>query len=137
RAYSAVIDYYKGEIEKATMVLEDLQAKNPDLHSQKIFLAYCYLARGDRERALALIDDNVIETARADQDVAYRLAVIYALDNQSDQALEWLERAIEMGNENYPWFATNPNWEGMRDDPRYKAIMESLKEKWQKVVESA
>jgi tetratricopeptide (TPR) repeat protein len=137
RAYSAVIDYYKGEIEKATLILEDVLEKNPDLHSQKIFLAYCYLARGERERALALIDDQVIATARADQDIAYRLSTVYALDKQADEALEWLERSISMGNENYPWMAANPNWEALRDDARYRAVMDSLKERWERLSEPA
>jgi eukaryotic-like serine/threonine-protein kinase len=109
--------------------------KNPDLHSQKIFLAYCYLARGERERALGLIDDQVIATAGADQDIAYRLATTYALDKQTDKALEWLERAISMGSENYPWMSTNPNWDALRDDARFKAIMDSLKERWERLSE--
>lgn len=137
RAYSAVIDYYKGEIEKATLVLEDVLEKNPDLHSQKIFLAYCYLARGERDRALGLIDDQVIATARADQDIAYRLATIYALDKQVDKALEWLERSISMGNENYPWMAASPNWNALRENPRFKEIMDSLRERWERIVEPA
>jgi serine/threonine-protein kinase len=134
-AYTAVVDYYRGQIEKATMELEDILAKNPDLHSQKLFLAFCYLARGDRERAFDLIDNRVIEIARADQDVAYRLATAYALANRNNEAIDWLERSISMGNENYPWVAGNPNWEGMRDDPRFKEILEELKSKWEKLSE--
>jgi serine/threonine-protein kinase len=135
RAYLAVIDYYRGQIEKATMTLEDILAKNPELHSQKLFLAYCYLARGEKERAFDLVDDRVIDIARADQDVAYRLATVYALANRVDEAIEWLERSISMGNENYPWVAGNPNWEGLRDEPRFKAILQDLKSRWEKLSE--
>ena len=135
RAYVAVVDYYRGQIEKATMVLEELLTKYPELHSQKLFLAYCYFARGENERALALADDRVIEIARADQDVAYRLATVYAMANRVDQAIEWLERSISMGNENYPWVLGNPNWEPMRDDPRFKNILEDLKSRWEKLSE--
>lgn len=135
RTYVAVVDYYRGQIEKATMVMEDVLAKNPDLHSQKIFLAYCYLARGERDRAFELIDDRVFETARADQDVAFRLATAYALAGRNNEAIEWLERSISMGNENYPWIADNPNWEGLRDEPRFKEILEDLRERWQKLSE--
>jgi eukaryotic-like serine/threonine-protein kinase len=133
RAYVAVVDYYRGQIEKATMELEDVLAKHPDHHAQKLFLAYCYFARGENERALALADDRVVEIARADQDIAYRLATVYALANKVDEAIEWLERSISMGNENYPWVAGNPNWEGLRDEPRFKEILEDLKERWEKL----
>jgi eukaryotic-like serine/threonine-protein kinase len=135
RSYVAVVDYYRGQIEKATMELEDILAKHPELHSQKLFLAYCYFARGENERALALVDDRVIEIARADQDIAYRLATVYALAGKVDEAIEWLERSISMGNENYPWVAGNPNWEPMRDEPRFKEILEDLKERWEKLSE--
>jgi serine/threonine-protein kinase len=123
-----------GEIEKATMVLEDILERNPDLHSHPIFLAFCYLAKGDRERALSLIDDQVQATGLADLDVAYRLATVYAIDGDSERAFEWLDRAISMGNENYPWFASDPHWTVLREDPRHKAIMESLKARWERVI---
>lgn len=135
RAYVAVVDYYRGQIEKATMELEDVLAKHPDHHAQKLFLAYCYFARGENERALALADDRVLETARADQDIAYRLATVYAMANKVDDAIEWLERSISMGNENYPWVVGNPNWEGLRDETRFKKILEDLKDRWEKLSE--
>lgn len=135
RTYVAVVDYYRGQIEKATMVMEDILAKNPDLHSQKIFLAYCYLARGEHVRAFELIDDRVLEIARADQDVAYRLATAYALAGLNHEALEWLECSISMGNENYPWISGSPNWEGLRDDQKFKDILDDLKARWEKLSE--
>jgi serine/threonine-protein kinase len=134
RTYAAVIDYYRGEIEKATMVIEDILAKNPSLHSHRIFLAYCYAARGERERALSLISDQVIATGFADQDVAYRLATLNAIVGDTDQAFEWLDRAISMGNENYPWFISDPHWAALRDDPAHITIMESLRVKWERLT---
>lgn len=134
RTYSAVVDYYKGDIEKAKAVMEDVLSRNPALHSHQLFLAFCYRALGERDRALELVDDQVVSTAFADQDVAYRLATFYALVGERDQAIEWLERAISMGNENYPWFVVDPNWAGMREDRRYKEILESLKTKWEEIT---
>jgi eukaryotic-like serine/threonine-protein kinase len=133
RFYGAVIDYYRGDIDRAAQAIEVILAEHPELHARKIFLAYCYLARGDRERALGLIDDQVIETAHADQDIAYQLATFYALDRQNALAVDWLERAVAMGNENYPWFSTNPNWEALRDDLRYRRLLSDLKEGWEQL----
>jgi len=135
RTYMAVVDYYRGQIEKATMIMEDVLAKNPELHSQKIFLSYCYLARGERDRALELIDDRVLEIARADQDVAFRLATAYALAGIKDEAIDWLEKSIAMGNENYPWISGSPNWDLVKDDPRFKEILEDVKARWEKITE--
>jgi eukaryotic-like serine/threonine-protein kinase len=137
RFYGAVIDYYRGDLARSSQRIEEILAEHPDLHARKLFLAYCYLATGERERALGLIDEQVIETAHADQDIAYHLATFYALDRQNEQAIAWLERAIAMGNENYPWFMSNPNWVALRDDLRYRRLLNDLKEKWERLGEPA
>jgi serine/threonine protein kinase/tetratricopeptide (TPR) repeat protein len=133
KTYSAVMAYNEGDIEKAIRLLEDVIARNPELYAHRLYLAHCYVAHNEPERARELVDEKVIETARADQDVAYRLASFYALDSQTDKALEWLEKAVSMGNENYPWFITDPKWDALRDNPQYKAILDPLKEKWEKL----
>jgi hypothetical protein len=112
--------------------MEDVLSKHPELYSYRIFLAYCYHARGERQRALDLIDSRVIATARVDQDIAYWLASLYAMDDQPREALEWLEQAISMGNENYPWLSIDPSWEKMRSDPAYNRLMENLRMKWER-----
>jgi serine/threonine-protein kinase len=137
KTYSAVTAYYEGDIARATKLLEEVLEKNPELYAHRLYLAHCYVALGESARARALIDEKVIETARADQDVAYRLASFYALDGQKDDAIEWLEKAVAMGNENYPWFAVDPKWELMRDNEEYQAVLESLKEKWEKLNQPA
>ncbi|MEW6130270.1 MAG: protein kinase [Acidobacteriota bacterium] len=124
---SGVIAYFEGQIDKATQIMEAVLAKNPELHSHKLHLAAAYLARGERDRAFELIDEKVEATAYADQDNAYRLASVYALDKQEDKAIEWLLRAIEMGNENFRWFAVDPRWEALRASPGYQEFWENLK----------
>jgi eukaryotic-like serine/threonine-protein kinase len=137
KTFTAVVAYHEGDIEKAIKLLEAEMAKNPELYAHRIYLAHCYVTNGESEKARQLVDDQVIETARADQDVAYRLASYYALDGQDEKAIDWLEKAVSMGNENYPWFAIDFKWEGLRDHPQYQAILQSLKEKWEKLTQSA
>lgn len=134
--FAAQINYYEGEIERAVTALEDILTKNPGLHWPKLFLAFCYMARGERARARDLLDVNVIAIAEADQDTAYWVASLYALDQNADKAREWLRYAISIGNENYPWFVKDPNWEAMRNDEGYKAIIENLKAKWESLPSS-
>ena len=44
---------------------------------------------------MKLIDDQVQATGLADQDVAYRLATVYAIDGDSERAYEWLDRWLK------------------------------------------
>jgi hypothetical protein len=41
--------------------------------------------------------------------------------------LKWLEKAIQRGNENYPWFESDPNWSALHDDPRFLELMDQIK----------
>ncbi len=137
RIHNAVLDYYTGEIDKAIAQMQEVLQKNPNLHSHKLYLAHCYLTKGERERAFELVDEKVLATGYADQDFAYRIATMYALDSDADKALEWLERAIAIGNENYPWFAVDPRWDKLRGNRRYQEMLEDLKTRWQESQEPA
>ncbi len=136
RIYGAMIDHLQGETEKATAELEKILAENPNLYSFRLLLAICYRVRGERERAFELIDERVRAIACADQDFAEWLGALYALDGEFDQAIEWLSLAVRMGNENYPWFVADHNWDSVREDARFKAIIDGLRERWEKLHES-
>jgi len=43
------------------------------------------------------------------------------------KALEWLQTAVELGNENYLWFESDPNWTDLHGDPRFVELMEKVK----------
>ena len=53
---------------------------------------------------------------------------LYALEADKKEALRWLERAVELGNENFPWFERDPNWAALREDDEYHALVERLRD---------
>jgi hypothetical protein len=57
-----------------------------------------------------MITEETLASADADGEMAYRLATYFAPDGDATEALHWLRKAIYLGNENYPWFASNPAW---------------------------
>ena len=136
KAYRAIINFSRGDVDKALAEIREVLAGHPDLHSQKITLAYCLAAKGEIDQAIMALDHYVLAAAHADQDTAYRLGTAYAMTGRSDDAIAWLERAVAMGNENYPWIASNPCWASLHDDPRFKSILETLKVKWEQLVEA-
>ena len=74
---------------------------------------------------------KVKEIATADHDIAYWLASVYALQGEKDEALRWLKIAIRLGNENYRWFKTDPNWTSLHDDPQFKELTEPIEKRFQ------
>src|SRR5262245_62061807 len=81
--------------------------------------------------ARALITEHVKEIADADHDVAIWLASFYAMENMRDEAIEWVKRAIRLGNENYPLFADNTRLDNLRCDLRFIELMRTVQKEWE------
>ena len=78
-----------------------------------------------------MITPRVAETAAADHDISFWLASFYAMEGMRDQAIEWVERAVKLGNENYPLFAHNARLDNLREEERFKTILEDLHARWE------
>jgi serine/threonine protein kinase/tetratricopeptide (TPR) repeat protein len=118
--------YYRGEPVKAAEILEQVLEQQPQLDGIRPIYATFLSALGWHEEARAQLTDEVIKTANTDHDVAYWLASAYAMEGERDLALKWLRRAIELGNENKPWFERDRNWDSLRSDPEYQRIVQSI-----------
>ncbi len=62
---------------------------------------------------------------------AYHIACAYALMNKPEQAVSWLESAAEDGFPCYPLFASDPNLDKLRQDPRFVAFVAKQKQRWE------
>jgi serine/threonine-protein kinase len=120
--------YYQGEPVKAAEILEQVLEQHPQLDGIRPIYATFLSTLGFNEEARAQFTDEVKATANTDHDVAYWLASAYALEGERAEALQWLRRAIELGNENKPWFQRDKNWDSLRNDPEFQAIVGSLSE---------
>jgi serine/threonine protein kinase/tetratricopeptide (TPR) repeat protein len=118
--------YYRGEVEAAARLLEEVLEKNPRLDGVRPIYAICLSALGRHAEAQAQLTEQVKDVAAADHDISYWTASVYALEMERDQAFEWLERSISLGNENRLWFESDPNWERLRDDPRFAELMRKI-----------
>ena len=58
---------------------------------------------------------------------AYNIAVAYALMNQPDEALKWLQAAADEGFPCYPLFENDENLNSIRKDPRFIDFMTALR----------
>jgi hypothetical protein len=58
--------------------------------------------------------------------VTLTAAEVYSVIGSTQQALEWLERAVRHGDERGAWFARDPALAGLRANARFQQILESL-----------
>src|SRR2546421_2490923 len=129
--------YYRGEVDAATRILEQVLARHPKMDGIRPVLAICLSAQGKHELANQQLTDRVKIAAAADHDIAYWLASAYLLQGRQVLALKWLEKAINLGNENYLWFESDPNWADLHNDPRFKELMQGIKTSLQKREDTA
>jgi len=121
-----------GNLGAAIEILEGVIRDDPSMRIAVPTLALCYVQAGERVRAAALLQDDTLAGAEADNEMAYRLATYFAVEGDASEALHWLRRAIYLGNENYPWFQKNPAWNNLRTNADFERILEDLKKSFRK-----
>ena len=127
KTFRARVLYYRGEVDAATRILQQLLQKHPQMDGIRPILAICLSAQGHHTKANEQLTNKVRLAAEADYDISYWLASAYLLQGRQVEALRWLETAISLGNENYPWFESDPNWSDMHEDPRFKELIANIK----------
>jgi len=93
------------------------------------FSAICMLGGlavvGDRARGLALLA-RALELQPDDFGVQYNVACGYAKVGEHDRALDLLDRAVAAGRGFRGWMENDSDLDGLRDHPRFKAILDRL-----------
>ena len=95
----------------------------PDDSIRSFELALAQYIRGDRKAADAALA-NLIANSR--DSLAYQVAEVYAVRHEVDKAFEWLQIAFDNHDGGMPGLVVDPLLRGLRDDSRYKAMLEKV-----------
>ena len=124
--------YYEGKLDEAAQTLDRaVQLQGGSSDEGALFEAgVVHAARREPQkinpRLLRYRPEQI-----TDADYAYYLGGIHALLGNREQALVWLKRTVELGDVNYEWFQRNKNYDSLRGDAEYQAIMAGVKQRWQ------
>ena len=55
------------------------------------------------------------------------VAVVYFTLGDNERGFQWLTKAFDQRSGYIPWAAVNPKFDGIRSDPRFKALVARLK----------
>jgi len=112
-------------IEKAKRHLE----LNPD-DPRALYLGGGAMAKlGKVEGNAAMVEEGVRMVERTvtlspdEVGVLYNVSCIYATLGRSDEALTLLERAVRNGYNHLAWLETDSDFDSIRNEPRYKALV--------------
>ncbi len=131
KTFQSVTLFNMGRVADCQRLVEEVMQQHSHFEPLQVLQGWCYSAHGEHQKALAVITDQVKEIAGADPDVAVWLASLYAMENKRSEAVEWLQKAVGLGNENYPLFADNNRLDNLRCDLRFLDLMNDLKRKWE------
>jgi len=121
-----------GMIEDSFKVIESM----PDEMLQSIFgklaLFLKYALQKNIDKAIATVTQDVIDAANQQPFISRDIAGYYSMIGHMDEALSWVENAINMGYINYPFLAFHhPFYENVRKEPRFKELLDKVKPKWE------
>jgi tetratricopeptide (TPR) repeat protein len=105
----------KGEHEAALREVE-LETRPGYLHTGR---ALIYETMGNTERATEELDAVIAIGDRW----TYQIAAVHAYFNEPDEAIYWLERAVDRADTSLGMINGDPFMDNIRDDPRFIEIV--------------
>jgi tetratricopeptide (TPR) repeat protein len=104
-----------------------LQSNPDDINALEI-LGNALTRLEEHDKALQ-IDKKITALKPYDPIAIYNLACSYSNLGNKQAALDALEKAIELGYDDFSYMLKDPDLENVRKHPRFKAILESLRKK--------
>ena len=92
---------------------------------------YRFGLRGDRERAKDAVSEQTEAALGTDLQYSWMLAQCYALIEENDRAIHWLQNAVERGFVNYPLLSEkDPLLANLRNEPAFTDLMAEVETRW-------
>ncbi len=110
---------------RALSVAEKHMELNPDDPRAATMRAVSLCRVGDREAGLQWAE-RALDIDPDDAGVRYNVACLYSLEEQTEEAIRCLERAVEVGFGNREWIEQDPDLKPLREHPRFQELVARL-----------
>ncbi len=133
RWYYAFNLAYSHRIDEACSHFEGAAKEQPNAKFFRLGLLLALALKGKKQEVKAVLNDGKLEAwAKNDFSYSYYVADSYALIDEKEKALDWLEIAVNRGLINYPFINEyDPFLENIRGEPRFKKLMKRVKYEWE------
>ena len=120
-----------GRRDEAVAMLDTVAGDTSAMAWARLAPAMACALRGERDDLLDLMTPELRAAAEWDEIFALWVADCFALVNEVDEAIDFLERAVEGGVINAPWLSKyEPFLGSLRNEPRFRCMMEAVRTAW-------
>ncbi len=136
---SVVIHYFYGmvfsytnRLEEAFMAFDQMLKIEPDSIFCICGQMLKHSLKGSKSEALQLYTPRLETWAKRDFGYSNTLAEIFSVLDQKEEALNWLENAVNRGMINYHFFnEIDPLFKNIKGEERFKKLMVRVKKEWE------
>jgi len=115
-----------GRLSIARQTLDRLRPIDRRSFETRSLEALLLALEGRRVEAAKLMDGDVLKYLDVNPLVTLTAAEVYAAMGDTSRANEWMETAINHGDERFAWFTRDPALASLRADVRFQQILRSL-----------
>jgi tetratricopeptide (TPR) repeat protein len=126
--WTGLIYYHLGELEVAIDYFDQVIEIDPQGlwgHVTTVHKAYL---QGEPEKGFDAIDQLKL-TNVTDGETIYYIAAYYGLLGDSERCIQALKEAVDAGYFNYPFIEASSNFDVVREQPEYRQVVETAKQK--------
>ena len=116
-----------GDVTQARESLEAVPQRLRQNYFLRLHEALLLAVEGKGPQALAMLDADVLKFAELMLRPIVQVPEIYAVAGKPQEALDWLDRSVRLGDERAEWLERNPLLERIRQEPRFAQILESIR----------
>ena len=126
RIFRGATHYYKGDNAKGIELIKEVLDENDKMDGIRPLYALTLAGSGHEDLARAQLTDTALAISKSDHDMAFWVGATYAALKENDEAFKWLNRAIDLGNENLGLYQSDPTLEPIRSDKRFEELLARL-----------
>jgi TolB-like protein len=120
------------QFDEAFTIIDKHSSKSLGTNLVNVALFRKFALAGRQEEALNTVTDESNEAMKWDEQFSWEMAANYALIEHPQEALDWLENAVNRGFVNYPFLNEyDPLLKSIRSESRFKTLMERVKYEWE------
>ena len=120
---------YNQHFEEAYTLIDQLAADAPGAPMAQLCLFFKHALQGDKKKALELATPDLKALARDGLSFAWMMTDSYALIDEKEDALDWLETTVDLKFVHHAFFSRfNPFLENIRGEERFHRLMAAAKE---------